>query len=74
MIYIYETLNGKQTFHISQGMMEPHLTHHPETGRRIRRVITGGCGFSKMKVRSLPKLHPNDYKDSKFNPLNKGKR
>ena len=60
-------------FEISHPMKDLALTVHPELDIPIRRIITGGCGFSKMKCKSLPKLNPNDYKDSKFNPANKGR-
>lgn len=46
--YIYETTNPKKPvrrFEIQQSMKESALTHHPETGEAIRRVITGGFGL-----------------------------
>lgn len=48
-IYVYETLPvaGKKTrrFELKQSMREQPLTHDPETGEPVRRVITGGYGF-----------------------------
>jgi predicted nucleic acid-binding Zn ribbon protein len=48
--YIYETVpqnEGAQTrrFEIKQSMRDAALTHHPETGEPVRRVITGGAGL-----------------------------
>jgi len=48
--YIYETIpnEGEQPerFEIQQSMKDVALTHHPETGKPIRRVIVGGYGFN----------------------------
>jgi predicted nucleic acid-binding Zn ribbon protein len=49
-VYIYETTDPKKPvrrFEIQQSMKEDALTAHPETGEPIRRVITGGYGFTK---------------------------
>ncbi|WP_043588759.1 FmdB family zinc ribbon protein [Geminisphaera colitermitum] len=48
--YIYETIpqtptEAVETFEAIQSMNDRPLTHHPETGRPVRRVITGGFGF-----------------------------
>jgi predicted nucleic acid-binding Zn ribbon protein len=48
--YVYETIPKKEgaptkRYEIRQSMKEPALTHHPETGEPIRRVILGGFGF-----------------------------
>lgn len=48
--YIYETVPAQagdevKRYEIQQGMKEAPLEEHPETGERIRRVITGGTGF-----------------------------
>jgi predicted nucleic acid-binding Zn ribbon protein len=45
--YIYETIPqqpGKKPrrFEMEQKMSDPALTHDPETGEPVRRVITGG--------------------------------
>ncbi len=47
--YIYETIpkNPKQKprrFEVQQSMKDAALTHDPQTGEPVRRVITGGCG------------------------------
>lgn len=48
--YVYETIpaNPKQKprrFEVQQKMSDPPLTHDPETGVPVRRVITGGSGW-----------------------------
>jgi predicted nucleic acid-binding Zn ribbon protein len=43
MIYIYEREDGTY-FEYSQSMKDKALTHCPETGQCVRRVITGGKG------------------------------
>ena len=48
--YLYETVpsNPKQKprqFEVVQKMSDPPLTHDPETGVPVRRVITGGSGW-----------------------------
>jgi predicted nucleic acid-binding Zn ribbon protein len=48
--YIYETIPQKKgqkprRFEIEQNMSDPALTHHPESGLPVRRVITGGSGL-----------------------------
>ena len=50
MIYLYETVpnTGDQEvrrYEIKQSIHDAALTHHPETGESIRRVIVGGMGF-----------------------------
>lgn len=47
--YIYETVPTRKgqrprRFEVEQKMSDPPLTKDPETGRPVRRVITGGCG------------------------------
>lgn len=43
-IYVYEVLNQSgqviETIEMLQSMSEPPLTHHPETGQSVRRVLT----------------------------------
>ena len=55
--YLYETIpmNGEksETFEFSQSMKDAPLTTHPESGKPIRRVITGGFGFLKKGGTSL---------------------
>jgi hypothetical protein len=50
MIYLYETVphtEGQEVrrYEIKQSIHDATLTHHPETGEPIRRVIVGGMGF-----------------------------
>ena len=47
--YVYETIPQKRgekprQFEVVQSMMDPPLTHDPETGAPVRRLITGGSG------------------------------
>jgi predicted nucleic acid-binding Zn ribbon protein len=48
-IYVYETIPaaGKRPrrFELKQSMNDQALTHDPETGEPVRRVISGGYGF-----------------------------
>jgi predicted nucleic acid-binding Zn ribbon protein len=57
--YVYETLGAKKRhFEVRQSMKDAALTHDPETGEPVRRVISGGYGFmqkgsaKKMVTRS----------------------
>ena len=48
--YVYETIsNGAsekpKRFEIKQSMNDKPLTEHPETGEKIRRVVSGGFGL-----------------------------
>jgi predicted nucleic acid-binding Zn ribbon protein len=48
--YVYETIPQKKgqksrCFEIEQKMSDPALTHDPETGLPVRRVIIGGSGL-----------------------------
>jgi predicted nucleic acid-binding Zn ribbon protein len=52
--YVYETLNKPvRRFELQQSMKDAPFTKHPETGVPIRRVITGGYGYS-AKAKSMP--------------------
>ena len=47
--YVYETIPQKpneqpRQFEVVQKMTDPPLTHDPETGVPVRRVILGGSG------------------------------
>ena len=47
--YTYETIPPKKgqkprRFEAVQKMSDAALTHDPETGLPVRRIITGGCG------------------------------
>ncbi|MDQ8206043.1 zinc ribbon domain-containing protein [Coraliomargarita sp. SDUM461003] len=49
--YIYETIPEKEgeepvQFELQQSMKDAPLTKHPETGVPVRRLITGGLGFT----------------------------
>lgn len=48
--YVYETIPAQpgvepKTFEVRQSMHDAALTHHPETGEPVRRVILGGYGI-----------------------------
>jgi hypothetical protein len=44
--YIYETTGKKKRrFEVRQSMNDTALTHDPETGEPVRRVISGGFGY-----------------------------
>ena len=44
--YIYETVEPAPIqFELKQCMGDEPLTHHPETGVPVRRVISGGYGI-----------------------------
>lgn len=48
--YLYETIPARdgepvERFEVSQRMADAALTHHPDTGVPVRRVISGGLGF-----------------------------
>jgi predicted nucleic acid-binding Zn ribbon protein len=48
--YIYETIPARpnekaKRYEIKQSMNDPALTKHPETGEKIRRVLSGGFGL-----------------------------
>lgn len=55
--YVYETIPSTpgakaRYYEIRQAMTEAPLTHHPETGERIRRVVLGGFGVLSSKAGS----------------------
>jgi predicted nucleic acid-binding Zn ribbon protein len=48
--YIYETIPSKpseepQRFEIKQSMNDAPFAKHPETGEKIRRIVSGGFGL-----------------------------
>lgn len=52
--YVYESIpstSGEKPryYEIRQAMTEAPLTHHPESGERIRRVVLGGFGVLSSK-------------------------
>lgn len=56
--YIYQTVpkDGEEPkqFEIVQSMKDAPLTHHPETGEPVRRVIVGGYGFNAKGMKIDP--------------------
>lgn len=51
--YVYEIIDGEDAglrFEVRQSIHDSPLTHHPETGGRVRRIISGGVGFLKLKA------------------------
>ena len=56
-IYVYETTDDKPTrrFEARQSMKDEPLRADPETGRPVRRVISGGYGvLQKAGAKSAP--------------------
>ena len=48
--YVYETVPSDssvepQRFEVFQSMHDDALTHHPDSGEPVRRIITGGIGL-----------------------------
>ncbi|RME68264.1 MAG: zinc ribbon domain-containing protein [Verrucomicrobia bacterium] len=48
--YVYETIPSdpskpKRRFEVRQSMKDAPLTHDPETGEPVKRIISGGYGF-----------------------------
>lgn len=68
MTYTYETTDKgrKKTYELQQSMSDAPLTHHPETGEPIKRVITGGTGFKKSAFLDRGKITREECKGSKF--------
>jgi predicted nucleic acid-binding Zn ribbon protein len=55
--YIYETVPQNEVekprrFEVKQSMKDAALTHHPDTGEPVRRVITGGAGLMGVSTSS----------------------
>ena len=51
--YVYETTGAKKRrFEVRQSMNDAALTHDPETGEPVQRVISGGYGI--MQKGSAP--------------------
>ena len=60
--YTYETIDKPhRRFEIDHPMKDPALTHHPETGVPIRRLITGAPSFkvraSRFDMTQAHELH-----------------
>jgi hypothetical protein len=53
--YVYESIPSHgadpERFEITQRMNDAPLTHHPETGEPVRRIVTGGVGVMGKPVR-----------------------
>lgn len=56
--YIYQTITDQndeiEYFEFVQSMKDAPLTVHPESGKPIRRVITGGLGFNTKGLKIDP--------------------
>ncbi len=57
--YIYESISTSseesvERFEIQQSMMDEPLQRHPDSGKPIRRVITGGFGYAKSGGQPAP--------------------
>jgi len=73
--YVYETIPQKKgqrpkRYEIRQSITEDALTHHPETGEPIRRVVSGGFGYMKSSSENFhhhdhgaPHDHDHDHHD-----------
>lgn len=62
-IYTYETIPQvpgelPETFEIKQSMTEPPLERHPDSGKPVRRVITGGAGLITSNKGGSPSPAP----------------
>ena len=54
--YIYQTINANpnrepRRFELFQKMNDQALTHDPETGLSVQRVITGGIGVRRQGLK-----------------------
>ena len=62
--YLYETVpalesEAPERFELRQSMTEAALTHHPETGVPVRRVVLGGTGpLGGTRSHSAPSAPP----------------
>ena len=53
--YLYQVVGEAvgttpETFEVRQSMLDAPLTHHPETGKPVRRILTGGFGLMKVRA------------------------
>ncbi len=49
--YVYETIpedasEEPERFEVKQSMSDDKLTHHPDTGVPVRRLVSGGFGYA----------------------------
>lgn len=62
--YLYETIpasahDAAEQFEVRQGFNDPPLSTHPESGRPVRRVISGGLALmTKSAGSALPEAGP----------------
>lgn len=61
--YLYETIPSghgdvPERFEVRQSFSDEPLTEHPDTGVRVRRVISGGMGLMTRAGHSLPEPGP----------------
>ncbi len=58
--YQYIAADGPadEVFELRQGISDPPFDSHPDTGRPIRRVITGGLGPLVAKRAAVPPPDP----------------
>jgi predicted nucleic acid-binding Zn ribbon protein len=65
-LYLYEVVTGDgspgEQFEIFQSMSEPPLTHHPETGVPIRRVLCAPAIGGKWSDAAMKRSVGNDKK------------
>ena len=57
--YVYETIPADEAseprvFEFQQRMTDKPLTHHPETGEPVRRIISGGLGIMQKGETPAP--------------------
>jgi len=57
--YIYETVPERpsdlpERFEVIQSMKDAPLVRHPDTGRPVRRVVTGGYGLMGVGAKNAP--------------------
>lgn len=60
--YVYETIPSAsdeqpERFEFKQSMNDQPLTAHPDTAKPVRRVISGGYGFSVGGASPAPSPH-----------------
>ncbi|NOX56459.1 MAG: FmdB family transcriptional regulator [Planctomycetes bacterium] len=64
--YVYEVINENgepgERFEVIQSMSDPPLTHHPETGQPVRRVIQAPYVGGKWSDRAMHRAVSDDKK------------
>lgn len=66
--YVYKREDGT-TFEMMQGINDKPLKTDPETGQKVKRIISGGAGV----VYKGDGFYVNDYKNKTTNGSSKGK-